>query len=49
MSIIGVAWADGGKCNYRKFLGICKAWVYTFPICGIISYVLAYIIGVVFA
>ncbi len=45
MSIIGVVKACGGKCNYKKFLGILKAWIITFPICGVISYTLAYLLS----
>ncbi len=41
MSIVGVTKASGEKYNSKKFLEICRTWVYTFPVCGIISYVLA--------
>lgn len=41
MSIIGVAKARGEKYNSKKFLEICKAWFFTFPVCGLISYALA--------
>ena len=44
MSIVGVAWASGGNGNYKKFWEIFRAWIYTFPICGIMSYSLASII-----
>ena len=48
MSIIGVAKSNGQKFNLKKFLGICKTWVYTFPVCGIIGYVLAVWMRVIF-
>lgn len=42
MSIIGVSKANGREHNMKKFLEICKAWVITFPVCGLIGFVLCY-------
>ncbi|MBR2240600.1 MAG: hypothetical protein IJ890_04380 [Clostridia bacterium] len=44
MSIIGVAKVTKKKYDITKFLDICKAWIFTFPVCGIISYLLAIVI-----
>ena len=41
MSIIGVAKSNGGKYNVKKFFEICRAWIITFPVCGVISFILA--------
>lgn len=45
VSIIGVGKCNGSKFNTKKVLDICKAWIFTFPVCGLLSYVLAYFIG----
>lgn len=44
ISIIGVAKCSQSKFNVKKVIDICKTWIFTFPICGIFSYVFAYII-----
>ena len=38
MSIIGVGKCSGSVFNSKKVLDICKAWVITFPVCGILGY-----------
>ncbi len=43
MSIIGVAKANGKKHDIKKFLNICKAWIFTFPVCGGIAYFIAFL------
>ena len=47
MSIIGVAKSNGGKYNIRKFLEICRAWIITFPVCGVISFLIAIITKII--
>lgn len=44
MSIIGVGKCSGSKVNIKKVTGICKTWIITFPVCGILAYLLAFII-----
>lgn len=44
VSIIGVGKCSGSKFNTKKVIDICKAWIFTFPICGVLAYVLAYTI-----
>lgn len=44
MSIIGVGKVNENKLNMKKILEICKAWVFTFPVCGILSYIVAVIL-----
>lgn len=41
MSIIGVGKVCGNKFNAKKVLDICKAWIYTFPVCGCFAYIFA--------
>ena len=44
LSIIGVAKSYNSEINNAEVKNIIKAWIYTFPICGIISYILMKII-----
>lgn len=44
LSIIGVARSYSVKINKIEVKNIIKAWIYTFPICGAISYVITKII-----
>lgn len=44
MSIIGVGKCSGSKFNSKKVIDICKAWIFTFPVCGVLAYVLVVII-----
>lgn len=42
ISIIGVGKVSTkNKLNIKKVVSILKAWVYTFPICGVLSYIIA--------
>lgn len=43
MSIIGVGKCSGSKFNSKKVVDICKAWLFTFPVCGALAYILALI------
>lgn len=43
ISIIGVGKCSGSKFNSKKVVDICKAWVFTFPVCGALAYILALI------
>ena len=43
VSIIGVGKSNNAKMSHKKISSIFKAWIYTFPICGGISYLLAII------
>ena len=45
LSIIGVAKCYNSEINKIEVKNIFKAWIYTFPICGMISYVITKIIG----
>ena len=45
VSIIGVGKCSGSEFNVKKVMDICKAWVYTFPVCGVLAYGLAFIIS----
>ncbi len=38
VSIISVGKCTKNKMDKQKIFGILKAWIYTFPICGLISY-----------
>lgn len=44
LSIIGVAQIYNSKINKIEVKNIFKAWIYTFPICGVISYVITKIV-----
>lgn len=44
MAIIGVGKSDKQKVGKKAVVGIIKAWILTFPVCLIISYVLAKIL-----
>ena len=44
LSIIGVAKSYNSKINKIEVKSIIKAWIYTFPICGAISYILTKIL-----
>lgn len=45
VSIIGVGKCSGSEFNAKKVMDICKAWIYTFPVCGVLAYGLAFIIS----
>lgn len=45
VSIIGVGKCSGSKFNAKKVMDICKAWIYTFPVCGVLAYGLAFVIS----
>lgn len=45
VSIIGVGKCSGSEFNAKKVMDICKAWIYTFPVCGVLAYVLAFVIS----
>lgn len=47
VSIIGVAKVSKEKFNMKSFMGICRTWIYTFPICLIISFILATVLKVI--
>ncbi len=40
ISIIGIGKTGKAKINSNKFLNILKAWIWTFPVCGGISYMI---------
>lgn len=40
LSIIGVAKNYNSKINKKEVKNIIKAWIYTFPICGVIAYII---------
>lgn len=44
VSIIGVGKCSGRRFNSKKVIDICKAWIFTFPVCGILAYLLAILI-----
>ena len=46
ISIIGVGKANGSKLNSKKVIEICKAWIYTFPSCGILAFGFAILLQV---
>lgn len=48
VAIIGVGKSNNKKMNKKIINGIIKAWIYTFPICGGIAYLLTLIIKQVF-
>ena len=41
MAIIGVGKSDKQKVGKKAVVGIIKAWILTFPVCLILSYILA--------
>lgn len=45
VSIIGVGKCSDSKFNAKKVIDICKAWIYTFPVCGVLAYGLAFVIS----
>ena len=50
MAIVAESFENkNSKINKKTFLDIAKAWIYTFPICGVIAYILAYIYLYMFA
>ena len=46
VSIIGVGKCSGSKFNSKKVIDICRAWIFTFPVCGVLAYVLAFFTSV---
>lgn len=45
VSIIGVGKCSGSEFNAKNVMDICKAWIYTFPVCGVLAYGLAFVIS----
>lgn len=48
MSIVGVGGFFNKKIDRNKLISVIKVWIFTFPVCGVVSFIVTYFVKLLF-